>query len=65
MKRFAFLSLGAVFIDIVKKVFFQFVSYITGPTDKKCTGLSTIYWIIPRYPVDNIVGETTYFIKYT
>ena len=64
-KRFAYLSLGALFIDIVKKGFFQFVSHIAGPVDKRCIVLSTIYWIIPRYPVDNIVRETTYFSKYT
>ena len=25
--------------------------------------LSTIYWIILRYPVDNIVRETTYLVS--
>ena len=56
MKRFVFLSLGAVFIDIVKKVF-QIVSHFTGPIDKKCIALSTFYWIILRYPADNLLGK--------
>ena len=54
MKRLAFLSLGAVFIDIVKRVFFNL-----SPTSRAQLTLST------GYPVDNIVRETTCFCKYT
>ena len=36
---------------------FQIVSHFTGPIDKKCIALSTIYWIIPRYPADNLLGK--------
>ena len=48
---FAFLSVGAVFTDIVKKVFFSL-----SPTSQAQ---------LTRNAADNIVRETAYFIKYT
>ena len=36
---------------------FQIVSHFTGPIDKKCIALSTTYWIILRYPADNLLGK--------
>ena len=46
---FAFLSVGAVFIDIVRKVFFS----LSPPSRAQLT----------RNAADNIVRETAYFIK--